>query len=133
MGDTWILECSSRNSENVGWHASWYHRSMNCSLERASWLRECRNRTPENIYRWRNTLTGEIEMLPTNTEQPTPKGTGREILPLVIADLVQRTEKGIATYGEPLRADNGRDALRDAYEEELDLAMYLRQAMEERK
>ena len=35
--------------------------------------------------------------------------------------------------GMPLQANNGRDALRDAYEEVLDLAAYLRQVIEERK
>lgn len=64
--------------------------------------------------------------------QPAPRGKGREILPLVIADLCDRRAKGVKTYGEPLKADNGRDALRDAYEEALDLACYLRQAIEEK-
>jgi hypothetical protein len=62
-----------------------------------------------------------------------PKGTGPEIFPLVQADLEARRQKGIATYGEALRANNGRDALQDAYEEALDLAVYLRQAREERQ
>lgn len=44
-----------------------------------------------------------------------------------------RRRLGIERYGTPLQAHNGRDALRDAYEEALDLANYLRQAMEERK
>ena len=37
----------------------------------------------------------------------------------------------MAEYGEPLTTGNGRDALRDAYEEALDLCLYLRQALEE--
>jgi hypothetical protein len=55
-----------------------------------------------------------------------------DIMPLVIEDLKKRTEKGIKEYGEPLKANNGRDALWDAYEEALDLVQYLRQAIEER-
>jgi hypothetical protein len=47
-------------------------------------------------------------------------------------DIAERREHGIRTYGTPLQAHNGRDALRDAYEEALDLAMYLRQAIAER-
>lgn len=43
-----------------------------------------------------------------------------------------RDAKGRAHYGVPLTTGNGRDALRDAYEESLDLAVYLRQAIEER-
>jgi len=51
--------------------------------------------------------------------------------PLVRADLVARSEIGLERYGVLLQAHNGRDALRDAYEEALDLVMYLRQAVEE--
>lgn len=56
----------------------------------------------------------------------------KDIFPLVKHDLDRRREKGIKTYGEPLRTHNGRDALWDAYEEALDLALYLRQAIAER-
>ncbi len=65
-------------------------------------------------------------------DQPMPHGTGREIFPLIQADLEERRQKGIRTYGEGLTAFNGRDALQDAYQEALDLAVYLRQAIEER-
>lgn len=51
---------------------------------------------------------------------------------LVIADMQERDRLGMERYGKPLVANNGRDALRDAYEEALDLAVYLRQAIEER-
>lgn len=54
------------------------------------------------------------------------------ILPLVIHDMKQRGEMGMKKYGRPLTANNGRDALRDAYEEAMDLCQYLRQAIEER-
>jgi hypothetical protein len=50
----------------------------------------------------------------------------------VRADLEERERVGIARYGTALYPHNGRDALRDAYEEALDLACYLRQALEER-
>jgi hypothetical protein len=49
-----------------------------------------------------------------------------------MADIEARVAKGTKEYGEPLTSHNGRDALWDAYEEALDLAMYLRQAIEER-
>lgn len=55
-----------------------------------------------------------------------------EVLPLVIADMAGRVAKGTAEYGEPLTTHNGRDALQDAYEEAMDLAMYLKQAILER-
>jgi hypothetical protein len=66
-------------------------------------------------------------------EQPMPTPNDRpSIQGLVRHDLEQREHVGIQRYGTPLQAHNGRDALRDAYEEALDLACYLRQAIEER-
>jgi len=50
-----------------------------------------------------------------------------EVAPQVVADLRQRVEQGADEYGEPLTTHNGRDALQDAYEEALDLALYLKQ------
>lgn len=72
------------------------------------------------------------EMKPYATcDQIKPNGAGVSITSLVMHDLIERTEKGINTYGQALRANNGRSALVDAYQEALDLAMYLRQAIEE--
>jgi len=55
-----------------------------------------------------------------------------EVLPLVQADLAARIAKGATEYGEPLTTHNGRDALQDAYEEALDLCVYLKQAILEK-
>jgi hypothetical protein len=55
-----------------------------------------------------------------------------EIFPLVQADMEARIAKGAKQYGERLASRNGRDALWDAYEEAMDLCMYLRQAIAER-
>lgn len=66
-----------------------------------------------------------------NKPEPAPKGTGREITPLVIKDLEQRSAMGKEKYGEALRAFNGRNALVDAYQEAMDLVQYLRQRIEE--
>lgn len=54
------------------------------------------------------------------------------IFALVIEDLHARDAKGHAEYGGELLPFNGRDALTDAYEEALDLCVYLRQALYER-
>ncbi len=51
---------------------------------------------------------------------------------MVRLDLETRTQVGIQRYGTALQPFNGRDALRDAYVEALDLACYLRQAIAER-
>ncbi len=64
--------------------------------------------------------------------QKTPHGIGREITPLVIADMEERSAFGKEKYGEPLTAFNGRDTLMDTYQEGLDLVVYLRQMIEER-
>ena len=64
--------------------------------------------------------------------QRDPTGQGRIVLPAVINDLRQRAIGGWKKYGTPLKTDNGRDALVDAYQEALDLVMYLKQALMER-
>lgn len=55
------------------------------------------------------------------------------VWPLVMKDMIDRDQLGRKRYGVPLQPFNGRDALRDAYEEALDLVVYLRQALEERQ
>ena len=66
-----------------------------------------------------------------STQQP-PKPASGDLWASVIADMEDRRRLGIARYGTPLQPHNGRDALVDAYEEALDLAVYLRQVIEER-
>jgi hypothetical protein len=72
-------------------------------------------------------------MIDHDTEQPPPKATQHPaIWPLVIKEMHARDQLGRERYGVPLQPYNGRDALRDAYEEALDLCAYLRQAIYER-
>jgi hypothetical protein len=47
----------------------------------------------------------------------------------VIADIEARRELGIRRYGTALQPHNGRNALLDAYEEAIDLCMYLKQRL----
>lgn len=54
-----------------------------------------------------------------------------DVVDLVKADARARDATGLRRYGTRLQAHNGRDALRDAYEEQLDGTVYLRQAVEE--
>ena len=65
--------------------------------------------------------------------QPLPTANDKPIIHAIVQqDLQARLEFGIAKYGQPLQPFNGRDALKDAYEEILDLAVYLRQQLWER-
>lgn len=67
-------------------------------------------------------------------DQPAPNPNANPaIWDLVIEDMRQRDHVGRQRYGMPLQANNGRDAMVDAYQEALDMVVYLRQAIEERR
>lgn len=67
------------------------------------------------------------------SEQREPRWSGGPaVWHLVAEDMTMRNIGGIEKYGTPLRPFNGRDALIDAYQEALDLVVYLRQAIYER-
>jgi hypothetical protein len=66
------------------------------------------------------------------TPQPPPLPGERRVLDFVINDLNARAIEGKKKYGTYLYTHNGRDALMDAYQEALDLCMYLKQALMER-
>lgn len=71
-------------------------------------------------------MTAHVEQpMPTPNDHPSIQSRVR-------TDLEHREQVGIQRYGSPLQPFNGRDALRDLYEELLDGACYARQAMEER-
>ena len=70
-----------------------------------------------------------------NLSTPEPEPVANDSTPiwdLVIRDMHERDAEGRRKYGTPLQAGNGRDPLVDAYQEALDLVVYLRQAIEER-
>ena len=50
----------------------------------------------------------------------------------VVDDMKARDQFGFRKYGRHLELNDGRDTLRDAYEEALDLAVYLKKAIMER-
>ncbi len=66
-------------------------------------------------------------------DQPPPKPGRGDMGALVIEDMKQRRADGIERYGTPLQCNNGRRMLVDAYQEVLDLAVYLRGEIEERR
>lgn len=61
--------------------------------------------------------------------QDHPKGTGIDVISKVQEDLEERAKIGVIRYGERLRSENGRNALIDAYQEALDLCVYLKQCL----
>lgn len=65
-------------------------------------------------------------------EQLPPQPSQGDVWLLVLKDMEERRKHGIEKYGVPVQPDNGRDPLVDAYQEALDLCVYLRQAIEER-
>lgn len=65
-------------------------------------------------------------------EQPSPVSAEGDCWLAVIEDMRQRREHGIAKYRVPLQVGNGRKSLVDAYQEALDMVVYLKQALEER-
>lgn len=73
--------------------------------------------------------------VPTYTDEmprPTPTN-GPSMHDLVSEDLAERKAHGLRKYNCLLQAGNGRPALKDAYEEALDLVVYLRQELAERE
>lgn len=69
-----------------------------------------------------------------STPEPPPQtGASESIHDLVISDIKDRKQFGLEKYGKILQAGNGRRSLVDAYQEILDLAVYLRQHIEENK
>lgn len=60
--------------------------------------------------------------MPTINDQP-------YVHDAMIRDIEARKALGAKRYGTPLQPHNGRNALLDAYEEALDLAVYLKQAL----
>lgn len=76
-------------------------------------------------------MDGPYHQLCLPEKKPTPNDRPA-VWSLVIDDMQKRDGMGRKKYGTPLQPFNGRDVLRDAYEEALDLAVYLRQAIYER-
>jgi hypothetical protein len=62
------------------------------------------------------------------SEQPAPTpNAGPDLWEEIIAMMRQRQAVGLARYGTALQSHNGRNALRDALDEALDMSVYLHQ------
>jgi hypothetical protein len=64
-------------------------------------------------------------------EQPQPHGVGSVTYKLLINDILERAELGKQRYGEYLTSFNNRDSMIDAYQEILDLVIYIRTFLSE--
>lgn len=68
-----------------------------------------------------------------NDKEPEPiRNDLPAVWDLVIEDMKERDFTCSKKYGTRLQPENGRDPLIDAYQEALDLVVYLRQALYER-
>ncbi len=73
------------------------------------------------------------KLRPSAEVQPDPHSEDeREVWAEVVKDMHARDLMGREKYKIPLRPHNGRDPLLDAYQEALDLCVYLKQALMER-
>lgn len=63
------------------------------------------------------------------TDQRLPEGGKREVQQALIDAIASRRDLGIRKYGQPVMTHNGRNPLRDAWEEAIDLVVYLTQMM----
>ena len=69
----------------------------------------------------------------SDAEQPAPvHNDNPPVWGLVVNDMLNRDEFGRSKYGTQIQPHNGRDFLTDAYQEALDLCVYLRGALYER-
>lgn len=67
------------------------------------------------------------------THEPEPIPGKDDVADYVLGDIEERVKAGVERYGTKLQTYNGRDPLWDAYQEAIDLVMYLRQAILERE
>jgi hypothetical protein len=61
------------------------------------------------------------------------KNQNQAVWDLVLKDIKERDKNGLEKYGVRLQAFNGRNAEVDAYQEVLDLIVYFRQLIEEKR
>lgn len=67
------------------------------------------------------------------SEKQPEKNEKPSVWDLVVEDMKARDAMGVKKYGTRLQPFNGRSPLWDAYQEALDLAVYLRQAIYEQE
>jgi hypothetical protein len=75
-----------------------------------------------------NLVIGDVRamLLGVGNEPPPGMISSDALAAIMTAEMAERDETGRQRYGTPLTTHNGRDHLVDAYQEALDLAVYLR-------
>lgn len=68
----------------------------------------------------------------TTNHQPPPTQGVEAVYPHVMKRIQQRVEAGIQSYGRPLETHNGRAALEDLRDEQIDAVFYTTQCIIER-
>lgn len=96
----------------------------NCNLAK-------RTMSSKDFYDWISKLIKHRNSLINSQLPPINTSKSKDIWPLVIEDMKERNESGIKKYGTPLKSFNSRNSLIDSYQEMLDLAVYIRQFIEE--
>ncbi len=75
----------------------------------------------------------DMENKSPNTKQPPSiKNNLPYVWDLVLKDIDEKDKMGKKKHGTRLQPHNGRDSLHDAYQEALDMVVYIRQAIYER-
>lgn len=97
----------------------------------AGWTADGLRRTDDGQSVYPEQLFPGLKQRPGDQPLPVPNKE-LDIQSQVIEDIVERRKVGISRYGTALQPFNGRDALQDAYEEAMDLAIYLKQCIVER-
>lgn len=116
----------------------WWHRGASCNSKTMAAGGIFRQKgwppfTEDDAERARN--KGKAFTLPSlHVEQPMPTASTGASMHYLAADVLnERYNLGLDRYGQPLRAMNGRDAVRDTIEELADGLAYALQIREERR
>lgn len=107
--------------------------------QRGESLVDCLSRVVAEAKQWRALGASKPEPQPQNQDGPAVwpiviahlQGQSDPIFALIAKDAQERHEFGVKKYGVALVVKNGRDHLRDAYQEALDLLVYLRAAFDD--
>lgn len=126
-----LCEKSFYAIDSLEYHQRTIHANSEPANSSPQTLPKIINCTLCNIEVYQSDIQSHIEEFHPFQPKPTIQHEKQIILHRVLIDLINRSEHGQKIYGTYLQAHNGRNALLDAYEEALDLCMYLRQALDE--